>query len=345
MDAERYRRVRALLHDAARLEGADRDAFLADACGDDARLRAEVESLLGATGDVPTAEMAAPIGALAHEALGPATPRMPRIPDRLGPYVIERELGRGGMGVVFVARDAADVRVALKVIHPSHANEPAYAERFVREARLGLRVSHENVVQTLDAGSVTTQDVPLAYLVMEYVEGRTLRDLLQSLERVPETLAREIAIQVARGPPGHPRRRDRPPGPQARERADHGGSARAHHGSGHREAANGLDAADLGGSVRRLAAVRLSRTAPRRHTGAALGPVRTGPRALRAVHGAPPIRGRHASRRHQRPARGDAARGVVGEPGRLAVPERRHRRAPQQGSDRALPVGPASWRR
>jgi len=121
------------------------------------------------------------------------------IGEQLGPYAIESELGSGGMGKVYLAQDGQRRRAAVKILHP-HLLESAEAlERFKREAEIGRRVEHENVVRTLDVGSAVAQGATHHYLVMEYVEGQTLRGLLQELGQVPEKLCRHIGREVANG--------------------------------------------------------------------------------------------------------------------------------------------------
>ncbi len=118
--------------------------------------------------------------------------------DRLGPYEIVREVGCGAMGAVYLGRAGAE-RVALKVIHEHLVREPRFFKRFEREAEAGSRVRHPNVVRTLDHGTSAAGDLPLCYLVMEFVEGRTLRSLLRELRTVPEALLLEIARQTTAG--------------------------------------------------------------------------------------------------------------------------------------------------
>ncbi|MCG3135787.1 MAG: Serine/threonine-protein kinase PknD [Planctomycetes bacterium] len=124
----------------------------------------------------------------------------------LGPYRLDRELGSGGMGKVWsasVVGDAPGLRrgdvVALKIVHPHLLESPQFLQRFLREAQIGQAVVHENVVRTFDCASVEHDGKRVDFLTMEYVEGRTLRELLEELERVPEELCRHIGREVAKG--------------------------------------------------------------------------------------------------------------------------------------------------
>ena len=126
--------------------------------------------------------------------------------DRLGAYAIRAELGSGGMGSVHLAEVVEPVagldrgtRVALKILHPHLLGQPGFERRFLREASLGRGVRHRNVVRTFDAAAGEWGGHPVHYLVMEYVEGRSLRALLDELGRLPEALLRETAHQVAAG--------------------------------------------------------------------------------------------------------------------------------------------------
>ncbi|MHC4491830.1 MAG: serine/threonine-protein kinase [Planctomycetota bacterium] len=124
----------------------------------------------------------------------------------LGPYRILSELGSGGMGTVHAAEVAEAVaglevgqRVAVEVIHPHLLSTPGFFKRFLREAELGRKVVHENVVRTFDVDATELEGKAVHYMAMEYVEGKSLRRLLLDLGTVPETLLREIALQTVAG--------------------------------------------------------------------------------------------------------------------------------------------------
>lgn len=123
---------------------------------------------------------------------------------RLGPWRLVAPIGTGGMGAVYraVAEAGASVpegaAVAVKVVHPQLADDPGHVSRFLREAELGRLIVHENLVRTLGAGEAEHDGRKVRYLVMDLVEGRTLRRLLEDLGRLPEALLREVAAQACR---------------------------------------------------------------------------------------------------------------------------------------------------
>ena len=111
-----------------------------------------------------------------------------------GRYRIERLIGRGAMGTVYLAHDVElSDDVAVKVLKPELVADAASRERFKEEIRLARRITHHNVVRTHDFGEASG----VWYLTMEFVEGMTVRSLLVSRGRlsVPSTLA--IALQLA----------------------------------------------------------------------------------------------------------------------------------------------------
>ncbi len=133
---------------------------------------------------------------VAAVANGSAPPRSEDRPllrpgERLGRYVIERLLGAGGMGVVYVAHDPQLVRrVALKLMRPGFS-DPAGTARLLREARAMARLAHPNVVNVFELGEVEGR----VFVAMELVEGGTLRDWLQR----PRTWREVLDLLVAAG--------------------------------------------------------------------------------------------------------------------------------------------------
>jgi len=121
----------------------------------------------------------------------------------VGPYRLLAELGAGGMGTVYLGESGDEAgektRVAVKVVHPHLIATPGFFKRFLREAEVGRKVTHENVVRTIDVDATMAGDRQVNYMVMEYVEGKSLRALLNELGTVPETLLREVALQTAAG--------------------------------------------------------------------------------------------------------------------------------------------------
>ncbi|HEY8180924.1 MAG TPA: protein kinase, partial [Thermoanaerobaculia bacterium] len=97
-----------------------------------------------------------------------------------GKYLIERQLGAGGMGTVFCATHLGTERsVALKIIAPGLMDDNRVLERFKREARAAGRLQHPNVVNVTDFGIAQLEGAGVAYLAMEYLQGFTLGELLQ----------------------------------------------------------------------------------------------------------------------------------------------------------------------
>jgi serine/threonine protein kinase len=110
-------------------------------------------------------------------------------------YRIEGVLGRGGMGVVYLAEQPElGRRVAIKVIAPALASDPDYLERFKRESRLAAAIEHPNAIPIYEAG-VADEETP--YLVMRYVEGEDLSSLLRREGRLDTRRAAAIVDQIA----------------------------------------------------------------------------------------------------------------------------------------------------
>jgi eukaryotic-like serine/threonine-protein kinase len=115
---------------------------------------------------------------------------------KLGPYRILNQIGAGGMGRVYLAEHAAlRRRVALKVLPPRKALDPANVERFYREARASAALDHPNIVHAYDAAS----DQGTHFLVLEYIEGETLDRALAVYGRLSVGEATSYTVQAAAG--------------------------------------------------------------------------------------------------------------------------------------------------
>jgi hypothetical protein len=169
MTEARWQRVRALFEAAQDLPAAERAAFLARECGQDLPLRAEVESLLRHDLDAPTDYL---------ERSAPAEHVGLRLPD----FDLLEELGRGGMGVVYRARQRSlDREVAVKVLRGGPGTSAAEVERFHREARAAARLHHPSIVKVHADG----QDGDVHWFAMELVPGHDLARELRAWRDPP----------------------------------------------------------------------------------------------------------------------------------------------------------------
>jgi hypothetical protein len=188
---ERWRRVNEIFHRALERPAADRRAFLDAECGGDPALASEVASLLAAH------EQAAQF--IEVPAAVPAARSLrtdPPLPDGrvVGQYRIDGVLGRGGMGVVYLAEDLRlGRRVALKALAPELTGDPAHRDRLRREARAAAALSHPGIATVY----ALEEFDGLVFIAGEYVPGRTLRDELDQGPLGPERAA-ATALLIAR---------------------------------------------------------------------------------------------------------------------------------------------------
>jgi serine/threonine protein kinase/tetratricopeptide (TPR) repeat protein len=198
MTPERWRDVKAVLHSALERAPNEREAFLAEACANDAALRREVNSLLAAA-DADPGFLDQPHPAVANwsrESAGDDDASLlRRLSESLGDrYVFERELGGGGMSRVFLADDRAlPRRVVVKVLRPDLAWGLS-AERFAREVHFAARLQQANIVPVISAGE--TDGLP--YYTMPYVRGESLRERLASGAPAQPSEALGILKDIAR---------------------------------------------------------------------------------------------------------------------------------------------------
>ena len=115
-------------------------------------------------------------------------------PGRIGPYHLEREMGRGSMGIVFRARrDGTGPPVAVKLLNPSIAFDPEMSARFQREGRAAALANHPGIVGVTDFGTLPDGQ---AFLVMELVEGETLEEALGEGGTMPPAEAVRVVLKI-----------------------------------------------------------------------------------------------------------------------------------------------------
>ena len=187
MTPERWQQVKAVVARALELPSAERAACLDVACRGDVDLRVEVESLLAAaegTDSFPVARRA--IAATAEQSM---------LETAIGhQYEIVKQLGRGGMGAVYLARERSLERfVAIKVLRPDLADAAEARERFRREARTAARLSHPGILPLHTFGEVGG----LWYFVMGYIRGVTLGERLRAEGRLPIADVHRILAELA----------------------------------------------------------------------------------------------------------------------------------------------------
>jgi serine/threonine-protein kinase len=193
ISAERWNAIDAIFADAVERPSGERFAFVAQACGSDAELRAEVESLLAAhDGDTDFLETP-------HSAARDAPTLADRLQTALGAaFRVERELQGGGMSRVFVAEEVRlGRRVVVKVL-PPELRAGLNVERFHQETRLAASLRHPHIVPVMAAGESADG---LVYFTMPFIAGESLEHRLERAGRIPVAEAvgfvREVADALA----------------------------------------------------------------------------------------------------------------------------------------------------
>ena len=169
MDSDRHQQLTDLLDEVLQLPTAERTAFLASACQGDTELQREAESLI-ASFEQASSFIEAPAFAGASDFLLAADEPMEG--RRIGHYTIVRELGRGGMGAVYLAERADEYReqVALKIVKRGMDTD-FVVRRFRHERQILASLNHPNIARLFDGGT-TAEGLP--YFVMEYIEGEPI---------------------------------------------------------------------------------------------------------------------------------------------------------------------------
>ena len=185
MQPERWRQIEEIVQSAIDCEPGSRPALLNSACGEDVELRREVESLLALHGNSGFTKVSG-----FEDAILVLEQRNEELSEgrRIGAYRVLREIGRGGMGSVYLASRADDAfqkQVAIKIIRRGLDTDDII-HRFRSERQILATLDHPNIARLLDGG--TTED-GLPYLVMEYIEGEPIdRYCDQRKLTIPERL-------------------------------------------------------------------------------------------------------------------------------------------------------------
>ena len=191
MSPERWQQIKQLFHEALVCEPARREEFLVAKCAGDAPLRTEVESLLSSL-EEDESFIEAPVGDIAAELLGTHRPTY-EPGHQIQNYRIERQIGSGGMGEVYLAEDTRlNRKVALKLLPPHFTVNPDRVRRFEREARAASALNHPNIVTIYEIGLSDSTH----FIATEFVDGKTLRQLINEKPlTLNETL--NVSMQVA----------------------------------------------------------------------------------------------------------------------------------------------------
>ncbi len=191
MTPEHWEKIEAIFQSALRRDVIERSAFVDRECAGHETLRAEVAALLSAEEEsrdfLNGSALEITAGQIAEQRAGSIAGR------HIGHYRLERALGAGGMGEVYLAiDDRTDRKVALKLLPDYFNNDPQRVHRFQQEARTLLALNHPNIVTTYEVGDVDG----VSFIASEFIEGETLRQVLA--QRQPSTReALDLITQIA----------------------------------------------------------------------------------------------------------------------------------------------------
>ncbi len=193
MTQERWARIKQLFQEAMDLPPSERAAFLEQHCGEE-DLRREVETMLR---DAEAAASFIETPAVEYFAAALGQEKLSLVGRTISHYHVEAELGAGGMGQVFKARDAQLKRhVAIKILPAEFTIDPARVRRFEQEAYAASALNHPCIITIYEVGQVELDGNPLHYIAYELIEGQTLRERLRQ-SRLDWTEVVGIAIQIA----------------------------------------------------------------------------------------------------------------------------------------------------
>jgi serine/threonine protein kinase/predicted Zn-dependent protease len=183
VNATDWNKAKEIFNSAFELSTDARTAYLLEACGDDAQLREEVEKLLGLYDST----------FMEWDGNGTSSGLPVTARKVIGRYQVDRLLGTGGMGEVYLAHDSQlDRKVAIKLLNKRFADNESNVQRFIREARAASALNHPNILTIHEIGRAEDSH----YIVSEFIDGHTLRTLLGSGSvDLPRVL--DVSTQIA----------------------------------------------------------------------------------------------------------------------------------------------------
>jgi eukaryotic-like serine/threonine-protein kinase len=191
MADEKWQKVREIFDSALRQKPADRRRFVHEVCGDDKALLAEVESLLSSI-DSAESFMETPAVAKVAHMIEVKTKKL-EAGKCFGHYEIINQIGEGGMGEVYLAKDTRlERKTAIKVLRGNVAQDEERMRRFVREAKSASALNHPNIITIYEIGEIDNTH----FIATEHIEGDTLRERLKGAS-INLKSALDVAIQVA----------------------------------------------------------------------------------------------------------------------------------------------------
>ncbi len=194
MNKERWQLIERIYHAALEREGDARAAFLDEACERDEELRSEVEALIAEDGQAGSFIESPALEIAAKQMAGDSFSQVSSsVPERIGPYKLLAQLGRGGMGEVHLALDTRlNRKVAIKLLPDEYTTDPLRVRRFEQEARAASALNHPNILTIHEIG----QNDSLHFIATEFIEGETLRQRMANKSQTLQTVL-EIATQIA----------------------------------------------------------------------------------------------------------------------------------------------------
>ena len=190
MKAERWEKAKNIFEKAMAVAPGERGRFLDEVCSDDEIVRREVEELLSSS-DETASFLETPVISKKQNELASG--------QVFGHYEILRQIGAGGMGEVYLAKDKKlDRRVAIKILNAEFGLHESNLQRFIREAKATSALNHPNILVIHEIGEIEDAH----FIVSEYIEGRTLREIMETERRQDDGVQAlsevwDIAIQIA----------------------------------------------------------------------------------------------------------------------------------------------------